>query len=139
MEVIQNRVRVWKWLKSQLNLVRDKDLKNAMLAEFRMRAEKEWGYNPDTGYVKKQEDIVLDDWQKELLDDIEKAIEYEIDTRLGKREQTEKEARVRMLDFIRRGGKYSDLPEDLQNEVMLDLYLDVMLEEIKSCIEFLEK
>ena len=139
MEVIQNRVRVWKLLKSQLNLVRDKDLKNAMLAEFRMRAEKEWGYNPDTGYVKKQEDIVLDDWQKELLDDIEKAIEYEIDTRLGKREQTEKEARVRMLDFIRRGGKYSDLPEDLQNEVMLDLYLDVMLEEIKSCIEFLEK
>ena len=139
MEVIQNKVRAWKWLKSQLNLVRDKDLKNAMLAEFRIRAEKEWGYNPDTGFVKKSNDVVLDDWQKELVDDVEKAIEYEIDTRKGKREQTEKEARARMKDYIQKGGKYSDLPEELQNETIRDLYFDVLFEEMKICEEFLEK
>lgn len=139
MEVVQNRVMAWKWLEKQLSLVGDKVLRNSMMAELKKKALEEWGYFPNSGMLAKKEPVVLDDWEKEFVEDIKKHLEYEVDTRKGKREKTEKEARVRMLDFIRSGGRYSDLPEDLQNETIRDLYFDVLFEEMKFCEEFLEK
>lgn len=139
MEVVQNRVIAWKWLEKQLSLINDKVLRNSIMAEFKKKALDEWGYFPNSGMLAKKDPVVLDDWEKEFVEDIKKQQEYEVDTRKGKREQTEKEARARMRDYVQNGGKYSDLPDDLKNKTIAKLYLDVMLEEIKDCEDFLEK
>ena len=135
---LNERVKAWKWLKSQLELVRDKDLKNAMLAEFRKKAERDWQYNPDSGFIKKQtNEIQLDDWEKEFVEDIKKAQVYEIDTRAEKRKQTDKEAMARMLNHIETGGTYYDLPKDLQNKYTANLYLRALEQWLKINLEIL--
>ena len=68
--VNQNRVVAWKWLKDQLKLIGDPILRNALFAELKKRAWEEWGYNPETAYVKKQNTTVeLDDWEKDFVED----------------------------------------------------------------------
>ena len=135
---LNERVISWKKLKSLLELVRDKDLRNAMLAEFRKRAIRDWGYNPDTAFVKSQE-IELDDWEKELVEDIKKAETYETDTRVEKRKQTEKEALARMKNFIETGGTYYDLPVELQNKHTAKLYMCALDQWLDENIKIIEK
>lgn len=138
--VNQNKIIAWKWLKAELKRIVDPVLKKALIAEFRKRALDSWGYNPDTAFIKKQIATVdLDDWEKEFVADIAKAQQYEVDTRAEKRKQTQTEFKARMRYFVIHGGKFSDLPEDLQNEHILRGYLDVMFEEIQQCSDFLEK
>lgn len=136
---INDRVVKWKWLKSQLELVRDKDLKNAMLAEFRKRAMKDWGYNPDSGYVKKQENIELDDWEKEFVEDIKKAKVYELDTRVEKREKEKIEAKARMKDFISKGGSLKDIPEDVRSNTIEKLFYECLFEYGDEILEEADK
>ena len=70
--VNQRQITGWKWLKDQLNKIRDNTLRNAILADFRKRAYKEWGFNPDNGKINTKQEIELDDWEKELVEDIKK-------------------------------------------------------------------
>lgn len=128
MESVNERTKIWKWLKSQMELVRDKDLKNAMLAEFRKRAERDWGYNPDNGLLVSGKEVDLDDWEKEFVKDIEKSKIYEIDMREEKREQTKKEAKARMKDFIYKGGNLYDIPMEIQTETIKKLYYECLFE-----------
>ena len=137
--VNQKRVVAWKWLKDQLKLIGDPILRNALFAELKKRAWEEWGYNPETAYVKKQNTTVeLDDWEKDFVEDIKKAEQYQVDTRENKRQQTNVEFRNRMRDYVAKGGKFSDLPEELQNEHILNGYLDAVFEEMQYCIKTLE-
>ena len=137
---LNERVKAWKWLKSQLELIRDKDLKNAMLAEFRKRAERDWHYNPDTGFIKKQtNEIQLDDWEKEFVEDIRKSLVYEIDTRVEKRRKTQKEAKARMKDFILKGGNLCEIPEDIRTETVKKLYYDCLFEYGDEIMESADK
>lgn len=136
--VNNNQIMAWKFLKEQLKHIIDPVLRNSMLAEFRNRAFMEWGYNPDSAKINRKQELKLDDWEKEFVEDIEKTNMYELDVRQEKRKVTEKEAHARMNMFIERGGKFSDLPEDLQNEHIAKLYMDVMFEKIKNCEDFLQ-
>ena len=138
MAIAQEKVRAWKFLETQLALIRDPILRNSIFAEYKQRALKEWGYFPKTGQIAKQE-IQLDDWEKEFVEDIRKTQEFELDVRKEKREKTAKEAKARMLDYVRKGGRFVDLPEDLKNKHIWNLYYEACKEEIDSCIDFLEK
>lgn len=137
--VNNKQVIAWKFLKEQLKHIIDPVLRNSMLAEFRNRAFTEWGYNPDNAKINQKQELNLDDWEKEFVEDIEKTNMYELDVRQEKRKTTEKEACIRMADFIEKGGKFTDLPEDLQNGHIAKLYMDVMFEKIKECEDFLKK
>lgn len=137
--VNQNRVVAWKRLKDQLKQIGDPILRNALFAELKKRAWEEWGYNPETAYVKKQNATVeLDDWEKDFVEDIKKAEQYQVDTRENKRQQTNVEFKNRMRDFVVNGGKFSDLPPELQNKTILKAYLDATILEMQDCITFLE-
>lgn len=138
MAVTQEIVKAWKFLESQINLIKDPILKNSIFAEYKLRALKEWGFFPKTGQIIKKE-IQLDDWEKELVEDIEKHKLYEIDTRVEKRKKTNIEAKNRIYSFIERGGRFRDLPEDLQNKHILKLYLDTFQEIITDNIKILEE
>lgn len=132
-----NQTVAWKWLKEQIKNIKDDVLRNSIMAEFRKRAMEEWGYNPDTGRLPKEQKIIFDEWEQELVKDIEKAEQYMLDTRKEKRQQTTIEFKNRMRDFITKGGKFSDLPKELQNEHILKGYLDVIYSEIDDCEKIL--
>lgn len=128
MDLVQERTKAWKWLKEQVKLVHEPILQKAMMAEFRKRAAQEWGYNPDSRYGIAKENIELDEWEKELVADINEHNNFEIDTRKEKREQTHKEAKARMLDFIAHGGNLLDIPDDIRTDTVEKLYYKCLLE-----------
>ena len=88
--------------------------------------------------LKQNTTVELDDWEKDFVEDIKKAEQYQIDTRENKRQQTNVEFRNRMRDFVIKGGKFSDLPPELQNKTILEAYLDATILEMQDCITFLE-
>lgn len=126
---LQEKTKAWKFLKDCVSKVQDPILRNVMMAEFRKRAVRDWGFNPDDRYsVAKEPTPELDDWEKEFVADIEKAKKYEIDTRKEKREKEKKEAHARMLHFVEHGGKLSDIPDDIRTDTIKKLYYECLLE-----------
>lgn len=124
-----NYTQNWKFLKNCITKVKDQTLRNVMMAEFRRRAIRDWGFNPDNKYgIAKNESVELDDLEKEFVSDIEKSNKYEVDTREHKRKQTAKEAHARMMDFIESGGQLSDIPDDICTDTIAQLYRDCLLE-----------
>lgn len=127
--------RRWKEIKSYTDKISDPVLKESIMAEYKARAIKEWGFCPDnTNYKPAQ--IELDDWEQDFLKRIKTSKEYGI---FVKDEQVEKEAKIRMRNFIEKGGKYEELPDDLKNKHTLKLYFETLLEEIQNCEDFLKK
>lgn len=119
----------WKWLKAQGSLVQDKTLRMAMMAEFRKRAYKNWGFDPETGRIKTTtEPVILSEWEQEFFNDIKKAQMFEVDTRVHKREKEAKEAKARMLNFISLGGCLKDIPEDIRTNTIVNLYYQCLNE-----------
>ena len=124
-----NYTQSWKFLKDCVSKIQDPTLRNVMMAEFRKRAVRDWGFNPDSQYgVAKNESVQLDDWDQEFISDIEKATKYEIDTRENKRKQTEQESHARMMAFIERGGTLSDIPDNIRTDTIERLYQDCLIE-----------
>jgi len=118
----------WKWLKSQISLIRDDDLRKVIFAELRKRAYENWGFDPETTKINSAKKIELDDWEKEFVEDINKAKVYEVDTRIKKREQTKKEAKARMKDFISKGGNLKDIPDNIKSNTIEKLYYECLFE-----------
>lgn len=139
MELIQQQVQAWKWLSTQVKRIQDPTLRNAIMAEFRKRAMREWGYCPETATVPKNPAVELEDWEKEFVSDIEKTIEFELDVSAGKRQEAKKEALARMKDFINKGGSWFDFPADLRNEHTAKLYNSAFFEIIGEALHDLEK
>lgn len=127
--MIQEQVRAWKWLKSQVEKVQDPVLRNAMMAEFRSRALRDWGYDPETGRPPKENELLLTDWERDLLDDIKKAQAFGLDinyVRKDKRAAEEKELQKNMYFFIRDGGSLADIPEEIRTNTVVDAYLGAL-------------
>lgn len=126
---LQEQTKAWKFLKDCIAKVVDPTLRNVMMAEFRKRAIRDWGFNPDSKYgVAKNESVELDDWEKEFVADIEKATKYEIDTREEKRKKTMKEAKARMMQLIVSGGTLADIPDDVRSNTIDKLYYQCLME-----------
>ncbi len=123
---VSEYVSKWKFLKGQLKLVRDPILRNVMLAEFRKRAIRDWDFDPETSNLNKN--VILDDWEKELVEDINDFKSFGVDNRIEKREQTKKEAKARMKDFISRGGSLKDIPDDVRSNMIEKLYYECLFE-----------
>lgn len=129
MEQINQKTKAWKSLMKQLEQVVDPILRNSMKAEFTKRAIREWGYNPETGELLKDDEFSfddLDDWEKEFFKDIQDMITYQIDTRKEKREAEEKELRKNMYFFIKGGGGLADIPSDVRTDYIVKIYLETL-------------
>ena len=126
MDITQQKSAGWKWLKAQVDRVQDPVLKTAMMAEFRKRAINEWGYDPETGRMPDPKAVILDDWEKELIEDIRTSEMFEIDVRLKKREYERKELEREMYFFIRNGGRIMDIPDDIRTTFIVQTYLKIL-------------
>lgn len=121
------QAQAWKQLKSMVAKVEDPTLRNTMMAEFRNRAINEWGYCPDNKYsIAKKDTVELDDWEKELLKDIQKSELFELDTRAKKREAERKELEKNMYFFVKDGGSLADIPSEIRTDTVVDAYLRVL-------------
>lgn len=116
----------WKFLKQQLARVQDPILRNTMLAEFRQRALSEWGFDPDNGKLAQDEDIVLTDWEQDLLQDIERFQTYGIKNK-ARMKAVEAEAIENMRQFIRNGGSLADIPADIRSPHIDELYYECLV------------
>ena len=123
----------WKKIVESVSRIQDPILQESFLATYKERAIREWGFCPDKkNYTKKEEKIVLEPWQQEIHDKLKTAKEYgvwELD------EKTQAEFKSRMRDFVVKGGKFSDLPPELQNKHILNGYLDAIFEEMQDCMK----
>lgn len=133
-----NKAQSWKFLKEQLSKITDRVLRNVMTGEFRKRAIAEWGFDPETGEVSDGLDYLLDDWEKEFINDINDTLTYGIDTREEKRKATEKETRDRIRLMIRNGETLADVPDDVRTPYIEKLFLSEMLnyaDELIKCAD----
>ena len=121
------RAKIWRFLKDCVAKIPDKTLQNVFMAEFRKRAIRDWGYNPDSKYGVAKENIELDNWEQEFVNDINECKQYQIDTRAEKRKQTAKESESRMLDFISHGGCLNDIPEKIRTGTIVKLYTKCLI------------
>lgn len=119
-------VKAWKFIKESVKQVKDPVLKNVMMAEFRKRAVRDWGFDPETSRL--GDEVVLDDWEKELVEDINDFRSFGVDTRVEKREKERQETKARMKDFILKGGCLKDIPEDIRSGGIEKLYYECLFE-----------
>lgn len=114
----------WKKILESVNRIQDPILRESFLAIYKERAIKEWRYCPDKkNYAKKEENIVLEPWQQEILKKLKLAKEYGV---WIKDETTEKGFCIAMLDFVRSGGQLNDIPERLQSPSITKGYLKAL-------------
>jgi hypothetical protein len=132
----QQQASAWKWLKEQTQKIPDPILRNTIMAEFRKRAQRDWGYCPDNWRgVAKTESVELDDWEKQFVDDIKKSQLFDLDVREEKRNKEINEAKARMRDFIERGGELTDIPEDIRTPFITKLYYESLIQDVSLLIE----
>lgn len=123
------KIRAWNSLKEQISKIYDPKTRNVYYKALLARACAEWGFNPERpGQPIQNEPVELDDWEKEFVEDINDTIIFGIDVRKDKREQTKKEAKRRMLQFVEQGGKLSDIPDDIRTDTIKKLYYKCVLE-----------
>lgn len=130
-----NIIKIYDELKNYLSKIKDKKTQNLYLEAIRLKMINSFGYCPDKTEYKKQEVKIEDPLILEYLDKVKDCIEYGV---FVQDENVKKESVARMRDYIRRGGKYSELPSNLQNETIKNLYLDAMIKEIDEIAEEIE-
>lgn len=123
------KIRLWEHLKKDfINNIKDEKTRKLYYKTLLIKATQKFGFNPEKCIIQKNKQIQLDDWEKEFVEDIKKAQIYEVDTRIEKREKTEKEAKARMKDFVLKGGNLKDIPEEIKTNTIEKLYYDCLLE-----------
>lgn len=126
MGLTEQRASAWKFIKSEIAKVQDKGLRAAMMGEFRKRALNEWGFNPDNGQLATGGDVVLGDWEREFVEDVQKTISFELDLRESKRDTETRTAVANMREFVRSGGQLHEIPDDIRTEYITGLYFDAV-------------
>lgn len=126
MGLTEQRASAWKFLKSQVATVQDPDLRMAMMAEFRKRALNEWGFNPDNGKLATTENVILSDWEREFVADIQKTTQFELDIRKEKRTTETQKAIANMRKFVQDGGQLMDIPDDVRTADITAMYFDAL-------------
>lgn len=130
------QLKIYNELKKYLSKIIDKKTKNLYIDAIKLKCINCWGYCPDNTQYKSMKKIPeLNAYEENLLKRIKMAKEYGY---FERDEKIEKEFKARMKEFITKGGKWNDLPKDLQNEFILKSYLGTIYEQIEDCINFLE-
>ena len=119
-----DQVKAWNNLNTELNKIPDRNLRIAMREDLRRRALKDWGWVPGETIATTAEPE-LDDWEKEFLMDIKDTIEFGVDARKDKEDETVA-ARAAMLFFVRTGGELNQIPQDIRSPYIEQLYYEML-------------
>ena len=121
------KLQVWNKIKEILKGIIDKKANRLYHNTLLLKAIREWGFNPEKpDKIIKQENIELNDEEKNILKRIKAAQEYGVDIRTQEeKDKLDKEFRLSMLYFVRTRGGLDDLPDNLRNsKVIIDGYFE---------------
>ena len=117
------KIRAWNALKNELSKIHDYKTRGVYYKALLARACAEWGFNPEKpGQQIQPETVELNEWEKELVEDIHDSIVFGIDVRAEKRQKTDLECKTQMLSFCREGGRWQDIPEQIRCESLKKMY-----------------
>lgn len=115
-------VRAWKELIKMVASVQDPMLRRGMIAEFREKALRDWGWDPSTGNLASVDNTQLNDWEKQLIEDAGISANYGVNVRAEKQYIETKEARANMQAYVRDGGTLDGIPENIRTPDIERLY-----------------
>lgn len=114
-----NQVRAWKEILSLVSKVQDPLLRRALLAEFRDKAIKDWGWDP-TGHKAFSENVELDEYEKDFVKRVQ--ISQQLGIYMEGKEDQKAQARANMLDYVRDGGTLEGIPDNIRTPDIEKLY-----------------
>lgn len=117
------KIRNWNQIKESISKIQDTKTRQMYYKALLARATEEWGFNPEKPGAQ-NESVKLEDWEQEILENIQDYSTFGIDTGKERREKTHKEALTRMKDFISKGGKLEEIPENCK---VTGLYIEGLL------------
>lgn len=122
------KIRTWNALKEMLRKIHDYKTRNIYYKALLARACAEWGFNPEKpGQQVPTQNIKLDDWEKEFVEDINDSITFGFNVRKQKQSRMFVETRRNMRDFVRHGGTLKDIPDDIRTPFIVDLYVQELI------------
>lgn len=116
------QVRAWKELMKMVANIQDPLLKRGMIAEFRTKALRDWGWDPTTGNLATQEAIELDEWEKQFHQDIQDSKTFGFNVREDKQTEEYHKAKVNMMAYVRDGGTLGGIPDNIRTPDIEKLY-----------------
>lgn len=120
------QVRAWKELMKMVANVQDPLLKRGMIAEFREKALRDWGWDPITGNLAAAESAELTDWEKQCVEDVRLSADYGINVRVEKQAEEHAQARLNMAAYVRNGGTLDGIPENIRTPDIKKLYWECL-------------
>ena len=123
------KLQSWNKIKDMLKNIIDPKANRLYHDTLVLKAIREWGFNPEKpDKLIKQENIELTDYEKKMLKQIKAAQEYGIDIRTQEeKDNLDKEFRLSMLDFVRKGGSLDELPDNLRySKCIIDGYFEAV-------------
>lgn len=122
------QARAWAQLVTLISRIPDHRIREAMSAEFRDRAMREWGWCPSNSGAKESKPT-LDEWEQQFYDDIQETLAYGVDARADKHETEEKEFMANIRKFVRDGGTLLDIPDEIRTLTVVKAYYQLVDEE----------
>lgn len=123
------KLQSWNKIKDMLKSIVDPKANRLYHDTLVLKAIREWGFNPEKpDKLIKQENIELTDNEKYFLKRIKAAQEYGLDIRTQEeKDNLDKEFRLSMLDFVRKGGGLDELPDNLRySKCIIDGYFEAV-------------
>lgn len=128
----QQQVQAWKFLMEQANQIQDPLLRRGMIADFRERALREWGWDPLGITFPSSTEPELDTWSKEFMEDLRISNEYGVDVRAEKHDSELDEARANMRKYVQDGGTLAGIPDNIRTPDIIELYNECKKEEFND-------
>lgn len=128
----QQQVQAWKFLIEQANQIQDPLLRRGMIADFRERALREWGWDPLGTTSPSSTEPELDTWSKEFMEDLCISNEYGVDVRAEKHNSELNEARANMRKYVHDGGTLAGIPDNIRTPAIVELYNECKKEEFND-------
>lgn len=123
------KIRAWNQLKTTLRGIVDYQTRQTYYKALLARAVNEWGFNPENpGQQTPTENVGLDDWEKEFVEDINDMVVFGIDVRKEKREQEKRLNLGQMKMFIEHGGSLKDIPDHIRTPNVQNLYWEALFD-----------
>ena len=132
------KIKIWENIKTEIAKIHDQKTRSIYYRGLLARAMNTWGFNPEKPTHGQKNSVIVDDWEKEYLEDLQESISYGLDTREEKRKKTLDETRKNMRNFVRAGNKLEDIPKEIRTKHICNLYFEELFKigsDLAQCVD----
>ena len=136
------KIKAWEYLKTEIGKIYEPKTRSLYYRAFLARCIDEWGFNPENPASGQKNTAIVDDWEKDFIQDVQDAISYGVDTREEKRKKEETELRGNLRLMIINGETLADIPDGIRTPHIEKIYLEELYkygDELCKCADDLTK